>query len=190
MSSDVFELYDDLQARFRVAMGRVMDLEMELDRARKEEEALGYQLDALRDETNRAVKMAEKPPPREPEPKKVHSEATTLPSPRSKAATLPSVATYSETAPVAEPAEPEVPAPPGIRSSVWELVLSLPLDDSVGMDQLRQTFNELQDGAISSRVRNAKNAGLVESGGWGQYQLTAKGQELRGQRLRLVNDDN
>jgi len=82
------------------------------------------------------------------------------------------------------------PPPPGVRKSLWELVLAIPRDGDVDMDDLRVKFNSITDAAINNRVTKAKKAGLVESAGWGRYALTDKGRKLLGQRFTVVNGDS
>ena len=100
---------------------------------------------------------------------------------------LPTVAS-APVEPVAETTTPERGSPTGVLPSVWELLLITPMDGSISMDDLRSAF-ELTDAALNNRVAKAKKAGLMETAGWGRYQLTVKGKALREQRgLRLLDD--
>ena len=81
---------------------------------------------------------------------------------------------------------PTPPAPAGVTQSIWELILVIPRDGDVSMDDLREKFN-ITDAAINNRVTKAKKAGFVGSAGWGRYCLTDKGKKLQEQRLRVVN---
>jgi hypothetical protein len=79
-----------------------------------------------------------------------------------------------------------------IRPSFKELLVVIPRDGDVGMDDLRAAFDKLSDGGINSRVTKAKRDGLVESAGWGRYSLTVKGKLAKdqlGSGLRLVTSN-
>ena len=77
------------------------------------------------------------------------------------------------------------PAPPGVRLSLWELLVAIPLDGAAPLADLRDALN-LSEGALGSRVTQAKTVGYIEGAGWGRYQLTEQGRKLRQGGLRVV----
>ncbi len=98
---------------------------------------------------------------------------------------------HLETRPLSSPPAPieQSPAPDGVRQSLWELLLCIPVDGDVEMDTFRERF-KISDGAINSRIAKAKKRKYIETAGWGRYKLTDKGKELVERRgLRLLEAD-
>ena len=77
------------------------------------------------------------------------------------------------------------PPPPGVRMSLWELIVAIPLEGAAALVDLREALG-LSEGALGSRVTQAKTIGLIEGSGWGRYQLTEEGRKLRQGGLRVV----
>ena len=84
------------------------------------------------------------------------------------------------------PTRPDIPAPAGVRQSVWDVALVLPRDGHVGVEDLKEALG-LSASALNTRITRAKQAGLVEAAGWGRYKLSEKGMKLRWQDPRIVS---
>jgi hypothetical protein len=93
---------------------------------------------------------------------------------------------------LASAAAPPPSAPPqgapGFSRAVWELVRALPEEGEVRLETLRESMG-LTQSALNMRVMRAKKLGLIESGGWSIYRLTARGRDARGRRLQVVSDE-
>ncbi len=85
------------------------------------------------------------------------------------------------------PVPPRVAPPPpeGLSKAMWELLLAIPRDGEIRLDALRHRL-DLTEAAINNRLMKAKQAKLVKSCGWGQYELTDEGRRLTGLRLHVV----
>jgi len=82
--------------------------------------------------------------------------------------------------------------PPQVRQSYWDLMVLIPKDGDIGMEEVRNSFMgpdgvvRLSRKAINTRLSKAKRAGLIETAGWGRYKLTEKGKRLMWPPLAVV----
>ncbi len=78
------------------------------------------------------------------------------------------------------------PPPPGVRASVWAIVLVRPREGDLTVEAMRDALG-LSTSALNTRLVIAKGKGWVESAGWGRCRLTDAGRVLQGQRLKIVS---
>jgi len=93
------------------------------------------------------------------------------------------VATAPTAVPVAVPKRKQsaVSVPPALQ----ELIDGFPLNDTIKKADLGKALG-LKDTVVHTRLQKAKKAGLVESAGWGVYQLSDDGKKARGTKLQAV----
>jgi|APSaa5957512622_1039677.scaffolds.fasta_scaffold56106_2 hypothetical protein len=77
----------------------------------------------------------------------------------------------------------------GVNPSVKAIILLVPRDGEISRKELAAKL-AIADTALNNRIQKAKKIGLLESAGWGLYQLTDDGKKAydqsNGQRLKLV----
>jgi hypothetical protein len=190
MKPDLWSEYDKVQERLRAARERTAQAQAEEQRAHErmtqaqaEERAIEAEAVSARAAIERAV--AEAAP--KPFEKKAKSATTSSAPPLDG---FPSMANVRVVEPNAGDGAPSVsrPAPDGVRSTVWEVILAIPRDGELRGSDLREKLG-LSEGAVNTRLSNAKHARMIETSGWGTYRLTDQGRKLLGQHLRVVNDE-
>lgn len=90
-------------------------------------------------------------------------------------------------APVQAPETSAPPCPDGIRPSFWTVVLVIPKDGEIPLEDLRRALG-LSESSLNNRISKMKAADLIESAGWGRYKLTEKGRRFLVQRLQIVSN--
>jgi hypothetical protein len=160
MTHDLLTEYDRLRELVQDAEDQTAKAKGRYESALGKQKALEKQQEAVRVEIERALSIADEPP-----------------------------------APGAKAKRPDIKTKPpqdsghGVRPSYLEVIHVIPRDGDVKMDDLRKALPGLLDGALNTRVAKMKKAGLLESGGWGRYQLTDEGRKHHGQRLRVVAEN-
>lgn len=184
MKSDLWAEYDKAQERLRAARERTT-------LAQAEERAVEAEVASARN----AIEQAVAAPASTPNVKQAGTPkppATPLPMP--SMASLASTSNEDEDEDEDEDEEnvPSVsiprPAPDGIRQTLWEVIAAIPRDGVLRGSDLRALLG-LSEGAVNTRLANAKQAKLIEAAGWGLYRLTEQGRALQGQRLRIVDNE-
>jgi hypothetical protein len=180
MKSDLWAEYDKAQERLRAARERTA-------LAQAEERAVEAEVASARN----AIELAVAAPASTPN---VKQAGTPKPRPATPLA-LPSMASLASASNEDGDGDENVssvsiprPAPDGIRQTLWEVIAAIPRDGVLRGSDLRALLG-LSEGAVNTRLANAKQAKLIEAAGWGMYRLTEQGRTLQGQRLRIVNNE-
>jgi hypothetical protein len=165
MKSDLWLEYDAVLERLRAARERTAQ-------AQAEERALEAEVASAREAIERAVAVVAVPKA----DKKPKTVVSSFPSLGQGAAGLD------------EPSGSR-PAPAGVLPTIWEVILAIPRDGALRGSDLREKLG-LSEGAVNTRLANAKHAKMIETAGWGMYKLTEQGRALQGQHLRVVATNN
>lgn len=75
--------------------------------------------------------------------------------------------------------------PDGIRPSFWDIIITIPYDGDISLEELRKKLS-LEQSAAANRLSKMKSTGLLESSGWGRYKLSAESRAALRSKLRLV----
>ena len=168
--------YKALSDRLTVARERTFTLRTELEAATAEEQALAAEVACTETVIARALSLYKRTTDLDIE------DLLGLKDGKS-----PEPADASKVAESRDSEEDSTPEPPGgIRPSFYQMLLLIPIDGHVTKDALRAGLN-ISNGALTTRIAKAKQAGLIETAGWGEYRLTQKAKDLMAPRLRVVH---